>query len=121
MRTVMMVLMLVSGTLLCMARDLSAPAPKIPGAKVETESAAKRIAFDNYIKKMNGNISATEAVREVAIVILGYDLGDFAQKGIQIWEARVTDNQALRAIIWVNPRSEKVHFLCGPWDEEAME
>jgi hypothetical protein len=46
MRTAMLVLTLVGGALFCMAGDLSVPAAKIPGTRVETESAAKRMAFD---------------------------------------------------------------------------
>jgi hypothetical protein len=109
--------MLVSYSMPCMARDLSVPAARISGAKVETESAAKRLAFDHYLKKMKCNISATEAVREVVVIVLGYDVDDFAKRGTEIWEARVTDNQELRAIIWVNPRTENAHYVCGPWEE----
>ncbi len=119
MRFAMITLMLIGCGMLCMARDLSAPMITICGAKVETESAAKRLAFDNYIRKMKGNISATESVRDVTIIVLGYDVGGFAKKGEKIWEARVTDNQALRAILWVNPRSENVHFVCGPWEAKT--
>lgn len=100
------------------AGAVSAPVAKISGTKVETESDAERLAFDNYMKRMNGNISATEAVREVVVVVLGYDVDGFAKRGEKIWEARVMDNQALRAIIWVN-RSGDVHFVFGPWEAKT--
>lgn len=108
-------------TSFCFGRDLSKPMAKITGAKVETELIAKRLAFDNYIKRMDGNISATEAVRDISIQVLGYNISEFADKGMKFWEARVSDNQELRAIIWINPYSEQVHFICGPWDSIAAE
>ncbi len=121
MRTFMILLVVAGCVMLCSARDLSAPMVKIPGAKVETEFAAKRLAFDNYIKKVKGNVSATEAVREVTVIVIGFDVDGFAKRGTQIWEARVTDKQALRAIIWVNPLTGEVHFVCGPWEEKVAE
>jgi hypothetical protein len=118
MRTFLTMLMLVICATTCIARDLSAPEAKIPGAKVETRSDAKRLAFNSYIEKTKGNISATEAAREIEIIVLGYDVGTFAQRGTKLWEARITDNQMLRAIIWIAPQTEEVRFVCGYWDQE---
>ena len=108
--------LLICGTY-CTGRDLYAPPLQIDGAKVETEISAKQIAFNNYIKKMEGGISATESVYDISIVVIGYNVGDFARKGDQIWEARIADKQELRAIIWINPHTEQTYFLCGPWKE----
>ncbi len=93
------------------------PSLQIEGVKVSTQADAERIAFEAYAKKMHAEILPNEGVQDIAIVTLGYDVRDFAKKGERIWEARVmTDEGRLRAIIWVNPRSEKVHFVCGPWE-----
>lgn len=101
------------------ARDLTAPPLKIDGAKVSTQAEAKRLAFDGYVKKMQASVLATESVRDIAIIKLGYDVTDFAAKGEKLWEARVkTLEDELRAIIWINPNTEKVHFVVGPWGSE---
>ncbi len=100
--------------------DMSAPPVQIDGAKVSDQAGAKRIAFDAYVKKMRTEISATEGVQNISIVIvrLGFDVRDFAVTGDRIWETRVmTVEGLLRAIIWVHPFSEQVHFVCGPWKE----
>ena len=102
-----------------MGKDLAAPPLRIEGTKVEAQVDAKRIAFEAYAKKMHADILANESVQDIAIVTLGYNVRDFAAKGERIWEARVlTIEGKLRAIIWVNPRSESVHFVCGPWEEK---
>jgi hypothetical protein len=105
-----------------MGKDLAAPPLRIEGAKVSAQADAKRIAFEAYAKKMRAEILANESVQDIAIVTLGYDVRDFAAKGERIWETRVlTIEGRLRAIIWVNPRSESVHFVCGPWEEKTSE
>lgn len=119
--TVIMVCLLTLGVD-AMGRDLSAPPLQIEGAKVSLQADAKRIAFEAYAKKMRAEILANESVQDIAIVTLGYDVRDFAAKGERIWEARVlTIEGRLRAIIWVNPRSEGVHFVCGPWEEKTTD
>lgn len=61
---------------------------------------------------MHGEILATEAVHDIAIIVLGYDVPDFAPAGARIWELRVkTIEGGLRAVIWVNPQSEQVRFV----------
>ena len=116
MRMLIIISTLVASCTLSMARDLSIPEANISGAKVETEMSAKRLAFDNYIQRMDGNISATETVRDISIQILGYTMDGFADRGTKLWEARVTDKDELRAIIWINPNTEQIYFVCGPWD-----
>ncbi len=101
-----------------MSRDIDAMSPQIEGTKLPTQSDAKRVAFAAYMKRMQLEILAEEGVREreISVVTLGYDVPGFAAKGERIWEARVlTIEGGLRAILWVNPRSEDVHFVCGPW------
>ena len=119
MRIILIIAFMFIFTSFCFGRDLSIPMAKITGAKVETELIAKRLAFDSYIKRMDGNISATETVRDISVQVLGYSISEFADKGVQLWEARVVDKQELRATIWINPYSEQVHFVCGPWDSYA--
>ena len=100
-----------------LGRDLTAKPLRIEGAKVAAETDVKRLAFSAYVDKMPLGILASEGVQDFAIVKLGYDIPGFAAKGERIWEARVTaDLDELRAILWVNPRTEAVHFVCGPWD-----
>lgn len=102
-----------------MGRDLAAKPLQIEGTKVSAQADAKRVAFAAYLKKMKIEILAEEGVREreITVVTLGYDVPGFASKGERIWEARVlTIEGGLRAILWVNPRSEDVHFVCGPWE-----
>ena len=103
-----------------MGRDLAAKPLQIEGAKVSAQADAKRIAFEAYVKKMRAEILANEGVQDMAVVTLGYDVPGFAPKGERIWEVRVlTIEGGLRAILWVNPRSEDVHFVCGPWKTKA--
>ncbi len=104
-----------------MSGDIATEPFCMEGTKVRTQSDAKRVAFAAYVEKMQLEILAEEGVREreITIVTLGYDVRDFAAKGERIWEARVlTIEGRLRAIIWVNPRSENVHLVCGPWEEK---
>ena len=102
------------------AQDLSAPPLQIAGAMVSTQANAKQIAFEAYAKQMHAEVLFNEGIQTIAIVTLGYVVRDFATKGERIWEARVmTIDGSLRAIIWVNPNSARVHFVCGPWEEKA--
>jgi hypothetical protein len=60
---------------------------------------------------------ATEGVRSVAIIKLGYNIPDFANKSERIWEVRILlDGEEVRSIIWINPTTAKVRFLTGPWE-----
>lgn len=95
----------------CMARDLSMPPAVIAGTRVDTEVAARHLAFDNYLKQLNGKISATDGVSEIEVLDLGFEVSGFATNGAKIWEARVTDIDVLKAIIWINPHSEQIHFV----------
>jgi hypothetical protein len=91
---------------------------QIKGARVASEIDAKRIVLKSYINKMRSNVSATEGPTVFAIVRLGFDVPGFAAKGDEIWEARVIElvgGYELRAVLWVNPNTEKVHFVIGPW------
>lgn len=98
------------------ARDLSAPLLQIKDARVASERAARHVAFSSYVEKMRLNVSATEGARKVAIIRLGYDMPQFASRGEQLWEVRVlTLEGELRAILWVNPKTEDVAFVAGPW------
>ena len=102
------------------AESVPSEPPRIEGTKVATEAQAKDLAFESYLKKMNSKVLATELVHGIQVITLGYDAPDFAGKGERLWEAHVmTLNQELRAIIWVNPRTEAVRFLCGPWESKV--
>lgn len=87
------------------------------------EVMARRLAREAYASKMGVRLMAEESVRHMTQVTLGYDVPHFAHRGEVIWEARVMAffDRELRAILWVNPRSETVHFVCGPWDAELTE
>lgn len=116
------ILCLMGLSAIAMARDLTAPVLKIEGTKVASQAEAKRLAFDSYVKKMKVNILSTESVQEITIIKLGYEILGFASKGELLWEARVkTLAQELRAIIWINPRTEKVYFVSGPWEAKYSE
>jgi len=107
---------------IAMSRDLAAPPLRIEGTEVSEQNAAKHIAFDGYVKKMRAQILSTESVQNISVVTLGYDVSKFASKGDRLWEARVmTIEQELRAIIWVNPKTKAVHFVCGPWGAEEKQ
>jgi len=100
-------------------RDLAAPPLQIEGTKVSEQNEAKHIAFEGYVKKMRTQILSTESVQDISVITLGYDIPLFASKGDRLWEARVmTIEQELRAIIWVNPKTKAVHFVCVPYFTE---
>jgi hypothetical protein len=99
-------------------RDLSDPPLRIEGTKVSTEVDAKDLGFKAYMQKMRLEVTATEGVRNIDIITLGYDVSNFAKKGERIWEVRVRNLEGeLRAIMWINPGTEKVYFGCGAWEE----
>ena len=90
---------------------------KIENAKVCSQDDAKRIASDAYLKKMQLNVSATESVQDISIIKLGYNVKDFVSKGQKLWEVRIkTIEDELISIIWINPYTEKVRFVSGPWE-----
>lgn len=100
--------------------NLSAPPLEIKGAKVALEKDANRIALNAYVKKMRLGILANEGVHQVSIIKLGFDLPNFAAKGDTLWEARVTTiENEVRAILWINPKTEEVYFVIGPWVNET--
>ena len=91
---------------------------EIKGAKVPTLTDAKMIAFTSYVKKMRLEVLSTEGIHaeNISIIILGYDIKDFASKGESIWEARVTTIKGeLRAILWVSAKTGEVYYVIGPW------
>lgn len=92
----------------------------IEGAKISQAAEAKQIARNMYSRKMGLKLMAEEGVQNISIITLGYNVPGFAQRGELIWEARVMAffDRELRAILWINPKTEKVHYLCGPWDED---
>jgi hypothetical protein len=103
-------------------RDLAAPPLRIEETKVSEQNAAKHIAFEGYVKKMRTQILSTESVQNISVITLGYDIPMFASRGDRIWEARVmTIEQELRAIIWINPKTKAVHFVCGPYFAEEKQ
>ena len=113
---------LIGMTSRALCRDLTAPPLRMIGAEVSEQNAAKHIAFDGYVKKMRAQVLSTESVRDISVITLGYDVPMFASKGDRIWEARVmTIEQELRAIIWVNPKTKAVHFVCGSWGAEEKQ
>jgi hypothetical protein len=109
-------------SMVSIAGDLTPTTLEIEGTKISTEAEAKRFASDNYIKKMQLNVLATESIREISIIKLGFDIKNFANKGEKLWEARVkTIEGELRAIIWINPKTEKAQFVIGPWQMSTDE
>ena len=95
---------------------------EITGAKISKADDASRIAIGAYLHKMRG-ISAYEAPDNPSIIKLGFDVPDFAKSGDKIWEVRIfltmtaDGTHVLRAILWVNPNTENVQYICGPWTE----
>ncbi len=105
-----------------MQRDLASPPLQIEGTKISQQSDAKRIALDAYIRKMRFELLATEAVQDITVITLGYDVRGFAAKNDRIWEARVKMiSGQLRSIIWANPNSGNVRFVCGPREEKTAQ
>jgi len=103
--------------------DIFDKTPKFKDAKVESGIAARVLADKQYVLKfrdMESGVLATEGVRSVSIIKLGYNIPDFAKKGEKLWEVRILlDGEELRSIIWINPTTAKVRFVSGPWEEEA--
>lgn len=117
---IVLIICLITSGGIAKERNLATPPLEIQGARVSLQSDAERIAFVAYVNKMKAKVLATEGVQNMDIVTLGYDVHDFAIKGERIWEARImTIDGLLRAIIWINPRSEALHFVCGPWEEKV--
>jgi hypothetical protein len=106
-----------------LAQNLSdRPMQEIRGAKVETENQARLIAFAKYMEKRGGSVDAREAVSEVTAITLGYEIPGFAAAGEQLWEARIVIRfKDLRSILWINPKTERVFFVIGPWDVKKAE
>lgn len=98
---------------------------EIIGATVSQASDALNIANKAYFIKAGG-IMANEGAGSPSIITMGYDVPRFVSAGEQLWEVRISvltpnNTLALRAILWINPRTEKVHFVCGPWDSFSAE
>lgn len=122
-RVMTIIICLVGLCVLTMASDLTTLPLRIEGTKVPSEAEAKRLARNSYVEKMGTRLMAEEGVQSLTIITLGYNVPGFANKGERIWEARVMAffDRELRAIIWVNPRTEKVFFVCGPWETKSAE
>lgn len=90
----------------------------INDVNISTEAEARQIARDSYTEKMGTQLMAEEGVRQIDVITIGYDVPKFAERGEVIWEVRIMAffDRELRAILWINPRTEKVHYVCGPWD-----
>jgi hypothetical protein len=73
-----------------------------------------------YAEKVGKSATvASDRTGDASVVTLGYSVNGIGKRGDKIWEARVlTKAGELRSIMWVNPHTEKVRFLCGPWEEE---
>lgn len=81
-----------------------------------TELMVKRIVVNEYMIKMKLKVLATEGVREIRPIKIGYDIPGFAKKGDKIWEARIETLEGdFRAIIWINLPNSKPYFVVGPW------
>jgi hypothetical protein len=91
---------------------------KIEGAKLSTEIGVRKFAFQKFIERMKAKVSAQEGVSAVSIVVLGFNVPDFAQQGERVWEVRISQLEGqLRAILWIHPQTEKVYELIGPWEK----
>ena len=103
--------------------NVQRPPLVLEGAKVSTEAQAKELAWKSYIGLMlkNHGISATESVRVVETITLGFDVPGYAKKGDKIWETRVIDMMSgLRAIIWIHAESQQTRFLISPAVKEGI-
>jgi hypothetical protein len=98
----------------CLARDLSQPPLRIEGGKIADSSQARKIAMEAYMEKMDYKLSATAGARDIDIRILGDDIQNFGKKGDRIWEARITDLEELKALLWIHPVTEKIYFVYAP-------
>jgi len=120
-RQIIIVCCVVLGVL-AMGNDLATSPLRFEGTKIPSGAEAKRLARDSYVNKMVTRLTAEEGVHYMTVITLGYDVPDFAKRGEKIWEARVMAffGSELRSIIWINPRTEKAHFVCGPWEEKPV-
>lgn len=103
------------------ARDLTVPGLEIKGATVSSEDEAKQIAKGAYTKKMSFNIPADIVFRDVSIITLRFNITNFVNKGEKLWQVNVkTLNNDLEGIIWINPNTEQVYFVFGPWKSSDL-
>lgn len=86
--------------------------------RTSEEKIVRKLANEAYANKMGTQLMAEESVQCITPIFLGYDIPNFAQRGEMLWEARVMAflDRELRAILWINPFTEHIHFVCGPWD-----
>ena len=121
-RFILMMSCMAAGVLV-MGDNMDLSPLSIEGTKIASETEAKNLARVSYVKKMGTQLMAEEGVHQVTIVTLGYNIPDFAQRGEKIWEVRVMSffGRELRSIIWINPRTEKVRFVCGPWETKPVQ
>lgn len=92
------------------------------GSKINNYRKAERTAFDAYSMRMKEGVSSMEAPGGSSIITLGYDVPGFGKEGQKVWEVRITEMTvvpefALRSIVWIQPDTGDVHFVCGPWDD----
>jgi len=89
---------------------------RIEGARLSIQVGAKVLARSAYNKKVGESSIENDQVGDPSVITLGYAIPGFAGRGERLWEARVTtpDNE-LRSILWLNPHTEQVRFLIGPW------
>jgi hypothetical protein len=83
---------------------------RIEGAKVSTETEAKKLAVDAYFKK-TGGLRGVQTAKVVSIHRLDVEITGFARKGDRVWEVRIYGPRDLRAVIWIHSASAKTYFL----------
>jgi len=83
---------------------------RIEGARVSTETEAKKLALDAYFKRTRG-LRGVQTAKVVSIHRLDVEVTGFARKGDRVWEVRIYGPRDLRAVIWVHSASAKTYFL----------
>ena len=121
MKTSIIIMLLMAGSTV-LGNDMGRSSMTIEGTIISQAAEAKKFASNIYASKMGVKLMAEEGVQNISIITVGYDVPGFAQRGELIWEARVMAffDRELRAILWINPKTEKVHYLCGPWEENLQ-
>ena len=76
------------------------------------EQRIKDMAFTAYTSRQHLDILAEEAATTAYATILGFTIPNFASKGDNIWEVHIEYMLSqLRAILWINPATEKIVFI----------
>jgi hypothetical protein len=98
-------------------KRLGATPLTIPGAKIDTEEQAQRLAFSVFAdarNKASNGVSATESAQIDSVVTLGFDLDGFGRRGDKVWQATIREMTAglgVTALIWIHAQTGQTRIL----------